>query len=92
MNWTIKAAQAHGDFTVEINWADGSRSVVDFSSTVGKGGVFERMRDPDFFVARMRVGGEGDWLEWPGDLQFSADSLWYRSHPSEDIPEMAATR
>jgi hypothetical protein len=92
MDWTIKSARAHADYTVEIDWADGSRSVVDFSSTIRKGGVFARMRDPDFFVGEMRVGGDGDWLEWPGELDFSADSLWYRSHPNENVPQVAANR
>lgn len=92
MDWIIKSARACSDYTVEIDWADGSRSVVDFSSTVRKGGVFQPMRDRDFFVTQMKVGGGGDWLEWPGGLDFSADSLWYRSHPNEDMPEVAATR
>ncbi|MEX0815335.1 MAG: DUF2442 domain-containing protein [Dongiaceae bacterium] len=92
MEATIKSARARPDFTVEIEWADGSRSVVDFTATIRKGGVFTRLADPDFFSRKLTVGGEGDWLSWPGDLDFSADSLWYRSHPSEEIADKAAFR
>ena len=86
----IKAAEARPDHTVEIEWGDGSRSVVDFAPTVKKGGVFAPLADKDFFVGRLSIGGDGDWLSWPGELDFSADSLWYRSHPDQEIGEAAA--
>ena len=76
---TIKAAKARTDYAVEIEWHDGSRSVVDFAPTIEKGGVFAVLTDKDFFVDRLSIGDDGDWLSWPGELDFSADSLWYRS-------------
>ena len=88
---TIKSATAKPDHTVEITWGDGARSVVDFTSTIGKGGLFARLGDTDFLVNEMKIGGDGDWLGWPDDLDFSADSLWYRSHPDQEIPEISAT-
>ena len=87
---TIKSATAKSDHTVEITWENGTRSVVDFTLTIRKGGLFARLEDVDFFVNELGVGGDGDWLEWPGDLDFSADSLWYRTHPEEEIPEISA--
>ena len=90
MNAKIRSAAAHHDYTVEIVWSDGTSSTVDFSSTVAKGGVFQPLKDRSFFEGRLRIGGEGDWLEWPGGVDFSADSLWYRSHPDEEIPEKLA--
>jgi hypothetical protein len=92
MRATIKTATAHPDHTVEIEWGDGSRSVVDFAPTIRKGGVFSVLADRSFFTGRLSVGGGGDWLSWPGDLDFSADSLWYRSHPEAEIEEASAAR
>ena len=86
---SIKAARARPDQTVEIEWGDGSLSVVDFAPTIEKGGVFAALGDRDFFVGKLSLGGDGDWLTWPGEIDFSADSLWYRSHPDQDIEEEA---
>ena len=89
---TMKRAKAQPDDTVEIEWNDGTRSVVNFESTIEKGGVFAALGDKDFFVNRLSIGGDGDWLSWPGDIDFSADSLWYRSHPKEQVEELATGR
>ncbi len=86
----IGAAEARSDDTAEIDWGDGSRSVVDFAATIEKGGVFVVLADKDFFVEGLSVGDDGDWLAWPGDIDFSADSLWYRSHPEEEVGDAAA--
>mgnify|MGYP000146199358 CR=1 FL=1 len=87
---TIKSATAKPDHIVEITWTDGGRSLVDFAPTIKKGGVFACLEDADFFVNGLEVGGDGDWMGWPDDLDFSADSLWRRSHPDEDVPEISA--
>ncbi len=87
---TIKSAKARPDYTLEIEWGDGSRSHVDFAPTIEKGGVFAALAEKDFFVNRLSIGGDGDWLSWPGDIDFSADSLWYRCHPEEEVDEVAA--
>ncbi len=87
---TIKAAKARPDYSVELEWGDGSRSIVDFAPTIEKGGVLSALADEDFFVSRLSIGDDGDWLSWSGELDFSADSLWYRSHPDEEVGEAAA--
>lgn len=88
---TIKTAQTRSDYTVEIEWGDDSRSIVDFAATIEKGDVFAALADKDFFVNGVSVGDDGDWLSWPGELDFSSDSLWVvRSHPDEKVGEAAA--
>lgn len=87
---TIKSAKARPDYTVEIEWSDGSRSVMDFAPTIAKGGVFATLADKDFFVHRLSIGDDGDWLSWPGDIDFSADSLWYRCNPGREADATAA--
>jgi hypothetical protein len=36
-----------------------------------------------FFVGRVFVADEGCALAWPDEVEFSADSLWYKSHPED---------
>lgn len=72
--------------TVTIIWANGGTTVSSFGHLVGKG-VFASFHDPEFF-ARVRVGEGGRSLEWPGELDFCADALWFEAHP-EDAPEAA---
>jgi hypothetical protein len=47
-------------------------------------GVFAPLADPAFFI-RVRIGGSDRSLEWPGELDFCADALWFDVHP-EDAP------
>ena len=66
---------------------------MDFKPNSAKGGVFMAMADPDFFVGKMHVDEDGRSLVWPGEVDFCADSLWYRTHPEDlerDYGETAA--
>jgi hypothetical protein len=58
-----------------------------FRDTIAKGGKFAQLGDWDFF-ARVEVGQDGDGIVWPGELDFGADSLWYRAHPDAAIEEL----
>ena len=82
MYW-IEKATAHPDFTVTIQWRDGAESTVDFKPNIAKGGVCEPMADPDYFTGKMQVDEDGRSLGWPGEVDFCADSLWYRTHPED---------
>lgn len=70
--------------TVILTWANGETTVNSFGHLVGKG-VFAAFADPTFF-AQARVGEGGRSLEWPGELDFCADALWFKVHP-EDAPD-----
>src|SRR5438132_12317621 len=72
--------------TVALTWANGATTVSRFSHLVGKG-VFAPFAEPAFF-AQARVGEGGRSLEWPGELDFCADALWFKAHP-EDAPEQS---
>ncbi|WP_035693725.1 DUF2442 domain-containing protein [Azospirillum halopraeferens] len=89
----IADATPHRDFTVTIRWKHGAVTTVDFKPTIAKGGVFTPMADPAFFESRMYVAEDGYYLGWPEEIDFSADSLWYRTHPDDlkrDYPDAAA--
>jgi len=38
-----------------------------------------------FLSASLKIGEGGRSLEWPGELDFCADALWFEQHP-EDAP------
>ena len=63
--------------TVTLTWANGATTVNRFDRLVGKG-VFAAFVDPAFF-ARVSVGERGRSLEWPGELDFCADALWFEA-------------
>ncbi len=71
-------------YTVTLTWANGEQTVSSFAHLIGKR-VFAALGDPVFF-ARVRIGEAGRSLEWPGELDFCADALWFEAHP-EDAPE-----
>ena len=70
----IEHAAALGELRPAIAFDDGRVVLVDFSKTVSKGGVFERLRGPKFF-AKFNLTRNGRVLAWPGDLEFCADAL-----------------
>jgi Protein of unknown function (DUF2442) len=73
--------------TVALTWANGETTVNSFDHLVGKS-VFGAFADPEFF-AQVRLGEGGRSLEWPGELDFCADALWFKAHP-EDAPDQPA--
>lgn len=88
----IEKAKAHEDFTVTIHWVDGGVDTLDFRPLL-QGPAFETLRDPEYFAANLDVVHDGYAIGWPDELHFSADSLWYRTHPEDlkrDYPDAAA--
>lgn len=75
-----------GTHRVILTWANGATTVAHFEHLVGKG-VLAVLADPSVF-AKVRVGARGRSLEWPGEIDFCADALWFEAHP-EDAPEHA---
>jgi hypothetical protein len=75
--------------TIALTWANGETTVSSFRHLVGKG-VFTAFADSAFF-AQAHIGEGGRSLEWPGDLDFCADALWFKAHP-EDAPEQSPQR
>jgi hypothetical protein len=70
--------------TVTLTWANGATTVNHFDHLVGKG-VFAAFSEGAFF-ARVSVGARGRSLDWPNEIEFCADALWFETHPA-DAPQ-----
>jgi hypothetical protein len=66
---------------VTVTWATGDETVHRFGHLVGKG-VFAALENPAVFT-RVTVGERGRSLEWPGEIDFCADALWFEAHPAD---------
>jgi hypothetical protein len=89
MLYEIKEAVPHPDHTVTVTWSDGARAEVSFAPFLEKGGVFEALKDPDYFVREMRLLRGGIGLTWPNEVDFSADGLRQDAFPAEASGEEA---
>jgi hypothetical protein len=86
-NVITRAVADPGTHRVILTWANGATTVNHFDRLVGKG-VLAALADPLLF-AQVRIGERGRSLEWPGEIDFCADALWFEAHP-EDAPEHAS--
>jgi hypothetical protein len=71
---TIKSVKAKPPTTLMLRWSNGTRATIDFVE-LPRAKAYRSLRDPDIF-ALARVGEWGHSVEWPGDVELGADSLW----------------
>ena len=87
MLYEITDAKAYPNHTVTLTWSDGTQGVVDFTPYLAKGGLFNNLKDPDYFIREMRMLRGGIGLTWPNELDFSSDGLrhdaWERAESLE---------
>ena len=79
---SIARATPRSDFTVSVEWSDGSRSVIDFRPDMAKGESLAYLREPAVFLHRLFVQSEGQGLAWEtpaGLIDFHVDELWRRT-------------
>jgi hypothetical protein len=85
-NYITAAVADPKTHTVTITWATGDLTVNHFDHLVGTG-VFAALTDPKVFM-QVSVGERGRSLEWPGEIDFCADALWFETHP-DDAPRQS---
>lgn len=78
----ISEVQFLGGYRLRLLYAHGGVAEKDFAPVIAEGGVFTALADPDMF-ARVSIGQDGQSLEWPGELDFCADALWFEAHPDD---------
>lgn len=65
-----------GSFQVVLDFADGSRGVVDLAPLIGgRGGVFQLLQDPAYF-ATVAVDPDAGTIVWPNGVDLDPDMLY----------------
>lgn len=64
-----------GGHTIELEFDDGRRGLVDFSRYLHRGGVFERFKDLEFF-RNFTVSEELGTLTWGNEVDVAPETLY----------------
>ena len=70
----IEAAPRDG-YTVYVRFEDGTAADVDLSYITAYGGVFEPLRDLDYF-RRLRADREAGTIVWPNQADIAPETLY----------------
>ncbi|MDX6622551.1 MAG: hypothetical protein QOE75_483 [Solirubrobacterales bacterium] len=70
----IEAVPLDG-YTVHLEFADGLAADVDLSYLVGRGEVFEPLRDIEYF-RKLRIEEFGTTIEWPNEADIAPETLY----------------
>lgn len=74
MNLQLTAVQARPSYLLKLTYGDGAEYELDLSALVGTGGQSDQLVDEAYF-AQVRLGDNGDWIEWPNGFDIGADTL-----------------
>ena len=70
----ITAVDVVGPYRLRLTFEDGTVGEVDFTEQEWRG-VFEPLRDPDYF-ARVEVNPEAGTITWPNGLDMAPEPLY----------------
>jgi hypothetical protein len=62
-------------YAVHVRFEDGTTADVDLTYLLDYGGVFEPLRDPNYF-ARLRADAEAGTIVWPNDADIAPETLF----------------
>jgi hypothetical protein len=83
-----------GGYTIELEFDDGERGLVDFSKYLHRGGVFERLKDLEFFRS-FTVSEDLGTLTWSNEVDIAPETLYAEAtgsglpawmEPDEELP------
>jgi hypothetical protein len=71
----LRSVRPLANWHVQLLWANGINSKVDLSDPVHRLKGLRSLRNPEVF-AQVQIEESGRSLEWPGDIDIGADTLW----------------
>ena len=71
----VVSAVYRGGHRIEVTFDDGKKGVIDFVKYIGRGGVFERFKDMDFFQ-RFTINQELGILTWQDEVDIAPETLY----------------
>ena len=72
----VSSVKHKGDYRLELSFSDGRAGELDFKERIGgRGGVFRRLEDVEFF-GQVRVDSEAGTIVWPNGVDFCPDVLY----------------
>ena len=83
MSLHVDAVTHLGEFTLRLEFSDGSIRDVDLSDEL-HGQVFEPLRDPDVF-AQVKINPETGTIEWPNGADLAPEFLFEQGTETEQM-------
>ena len=71
----VVAASYKGGYKIEVTFDDGNGGVVDFSSYLDRGGVFDRFKDIIFFK-NFKINQDLGVLTWQDEIDIAPETLY----------------
>lgn len=74
----LTEAEPLGGYTVRVRFEEGTMSEVDLSYLLDYGGVFDPLREPDYFC-QLRADPEAGTIVWPNGADVAPETLYARA-------------
>ena len=71
----VVSAEYRGGYKIKITFEDGKSGIVDFSSYLKKGGVFEKFKNINFFKS-FSIDNEIGVLTWKNEIDIAPETLY----------------
>ena len=71
-------ARYKAEYKIEVRFDDGKGGIVDFSSYLEKGGVFDRFKDITFFK-NFKINEELGVLTWQNEIDIAPETLYSKA-------------
>jgi Protein of unknown function (DUF2442) len=85
MYYDAVSAEYLEDYTLKIWFADGKSGIVDFKHYIGKGGIFSKLAELEYFK-RFTVNQELGVITWFGEIDIAPETL-YSAATQEPLPQ-----
>ncbi len=71
----ITEVKTHQNYTLELKFEDGISGTIDVSTLIEFSGIFERLKDPEYFRL-VKLNSEVGTIYWPNGADLDPDVLY----------------